>query len=136
MEGFVNRMNPLLHGLLVVAGSLCVGLGILGIFLPLLPTTPFLLLAAACYVRSSRRLYDRLLAHRWAGQYIRNYREGRGMPLQAKVFSIGLLWITLACSASLTQNRIAHIFLSLVAVGVPLLILSVPTLRENEEKGK
>ena len=123
----MNRMNPLLQGLLVVAGSLCVGLGILGVFLPLLPTTPFLLLAAACYVRSSRRLYDWLLAHRWMGQYVRNYREGKGMPLRAKVFSIALLWITLAFSAWLTQNRIADIFLLLVAVGVPVLILSVPT---------
>jgi uncharacterized membrane protein YbaN (DUF454 family) len=132
----VNRRNPLLNGLLVAAGSLCVGLGILGILLPVLPTTPFLLLAAACYVRSSRRLYDWLLAHKWTGQYIRNYCEGRGMPLRAKVFSIALLWITLAWSASFTPNKIAHIFLSLVAVGVPVLILSVPTLRENEQGAK
>jgi len=132
----VNRMNPLLRGLLVVAGSLCVGLGILGVFLPLLPTTAFLLLAAACYVRSSRQLYDWLLGHKWTGQCVRNYREGRGMTLRAKVFAIALPWITLACSAALTQNRIAHIFLSLVVVGVPVLILSVPTLRENEETGK
>ena len=132
----MNRRNPLLNGLLVAAGSLCVGLGILGILLPVLPTTPFLLLAAACYVRSSRRLYDWLLAHKWAGTYIRNYCEGRGMPLRAKVFSIALLWITLAWSASFTPNKIAHIFLSLVAVGVPVLILSVPTLRENEQGAK
>ena len=131
----MNRMNPLLHGLLVVAGSLCVGLGILGVFLPLLPTTPFLLLAAACYVRSSRRLYDWLLAHRWMGQYVRNYREGKGMPLRAKVFSIALLWITLAFSAWLTQNRIADIFLLLVAVGVPVLILWMSTKTEKSVTG-
>ena len=58
------------------------------------------------------------------------------MPLRAKVFSIALLWITLAWSASFTPNKIAHIFLSLVAVGVPVLILSVPTLRENEQGAK
>ena len=60
-------------------------LGIAGIFLPLLPTTPFLLLAAACYVRSSPRLYRWLMNHRWTGEYIRDYREKRGLPLRTKI---------------------------------------------------
>ena len=58
----------------IVGGSVCVGLGVAGIFLPLLPTTPFLLLAAALYVRSSPRLYAWLLSHCWLGEYIRHFR--------------------------------------------------------------
>ena len=124
-----NSGNSLLKILLVVAGTLSVGLGILGIFLPLLPTTPFLLLAAACYVRSSERLYHRLITNRWTGEYIANYRAGKGMPIKAKIGFIALLWVTLACSAMMVQQTTVQIVLALVAFGVPLLILSVPTLK-------
>jgi uncharacterized protein len=83
----------LLQGLLVTCGTLFVGLGILGIFLPLLPTTVFLLLAAACYARSSERFHQKLVNHRFLGAYIRNYREGRGMAPREKAMTIALLWI-------------------------------------------
>ena len=63
----------------ILGGTVCVALGILGIFLPILPTTPFLLLAAYCYTRGSARLYNRLLNRSWLGGYIRNYREGLGI---------------------------------------------------------
>lgn len=77
----------------VALGSAFVGLGALGVVLPGLPTTPFLLLAAACFVRGSRRLYERLLAHRVFGPLIRDYREGRGVPRRVKVLSIGTMWV-------------------------------------------
>ena len=85
--------KKLLQGLLITCGTLCVGLGVLGIFLPLLPTTVFLLLAAACYARSSERFHRKLLNHRFLGAYIRNYRDGRGMAPREKAITIGLLWI-------------------------------------------
>ena len=85
--------QKLLQALLVTCGTVCVGLGILGIFLPLLPTTVFLLLAAACYARSSERFHQKLLSHRFLGAYIRNYRDGRGMAPREKAITIGLLWI-------------------------------------------
>jgi len=85
--------KKLLQGLLVTCGTLCVGLGILGIFLPLLPTTVFLLLAAACYARSSERFHQKLVNHRLLGAYIRNYRDGRGMAPREKAITISLLWI-------------------------------------------
>ena len=78
---------------LVILGGLSLVLGLLGIFVPLLPTTPFLLLAAALWVRSSPRLYAWLLSHRRLGPYIRNFRENRAIPLRAKVFSVTLLRI-------------------------------------------
>ena len=85
--------KKLLQGLLVTCGTLCVGLGILGIFLPLLPTTVFLLLAAACYARSSERFHQKLVNHRFLGAYVRNYRDGRGMAPREKAITIGLLWV-------------------------------------------
>jgi uncharacterized protein len=88
-----------LQALLVTCGTLCVGLGVLGIFVPLLPTTVFLLLAAACYARSSERFHQRLLNNRWLGAYIRNYREGRGMSTGEKTWTLLLLWIGIGASA-------------------------------------
>ncbi|MCB1644860.1 MAG: YbaN family protein [Pseudomonadales bacterium] len=84
--------------LLIVAGTLCVGLGVLGIFLPLLPTTPFLLLAAACYVRSSDRLYQKLINHRVFGPLILNWREHRSIPRQSKLVAMGLIVVTFSIS--------------------------------------
>lgn len=80
---------------LIIVGSISLGLGVLGILLPLLPTTPFLLLAAACYVRSSDRLYEWLIANKYFGTYILNYRQGKGIPLKAKVLGVSLIWISI-----------------------------------------
>ena len=117
--------------LLIIAGTLFVGLGILGIFLPVLPTTPFLLLAAACYVRSSQRLYDWLLNNKWFGKYIGNYLQGRCVPLKVKLLSIALLWITIGCSvAFVVESFPFQIILILIAIGVSLHVLSIQTLKE------
>ena len=87
-----------MRALLVVCGTLSVALGVLGIFLPLLPTTVFLLLAAACYARSSERFYLKLINSPWLGSYIRNQREGRGMRKRDKV-------VTLPCCGSASAPR-------------------------------
>ncbi len=119
-----------LKGLLIVAGSLSLALGVLGIFLPLLPTTPFLLLAAACYVRSSETLYRRLLASRYLGPYIRSYREGRGLTLGAKVATIALLWVVISLSAAFaTGSWVLRGVLLSIAAGVTAYLLTLPTLR-------
>lgn len=81
--------------ILAFLGSVSLALGILGIFLPVLPTTPFLLLAAALYVRSSARLYDWLMSHKQLGPYIKNFRENKAIPLRVKVVSVSLVWATL-----------------------------------------
>ncbi|QQK81817.1 YbaN family protein [Salicibibacter cibi] len=80
---------------LTICGSLSVALGVLGIVLPLLPTTPFLLLAAACYAKSSDRLYHWLITNKHFGSYIENYRAGKGIPLKAKVTAVLVLWVSL-----------------------------------------
>ena len=115
---------------LIIVGSFFAGLGILGIFLPLLPTTPFLLLAAACYIRSSERLYNWLMNNRWIGRYIKNYLEGKGVPLKSKVFSISTLWITIGYSVFFVVNIFpVRVILILIAIGVTMHLLSIRTLK-------
>ena len=118
---------------LIIIGSFFTGLGILGIFLPLLPTTPFLLLAAACYIRSSERFYDWLINNKWLGNYIKNYLEGKGVSLKAKILSISLLWITVGYSAVFIVNTFPiRIILILIAIGVTIHILSIRTLKQRK----
>lgn len=118
--------------LLATLGSLALALGIVGIFVPLLPTTPFLLLAAALWVRSSPRLYGWLLAHPCLGGYIRNFRENRAIPLRAKIVSLTLMWGTMlyCVFALLSAWWWAQALLLAVAVGVTWHILSFATLRK------
>lgn len=105
----------------------------LGIFLPLLPTTPFLLLAAACYIRSSDKFYRRLITNRLFGRYIRNYREGRGVSPLMKVMAISLLWITIGYSAFLVVDILAvRILLILIAVGVTVHLVLLKTYRREK----
>ena len=114
-------LYKLVRQLLILGGTISVVIGIIGIFVPVLPTTPFLLLAAACYIRSSERFYHWLINNRLFGAYIRNYIEGRGMPLRIKIFTIALLWVTIGLSAFLgTQNLVVRMVLLLVAIGVTI----------------
>ncbi len=121
--------SDLRKGLLSVCGVLSVVLATLGIVLPLLPTTPFLLLAAACFIRSSDRLYRWLIAHKWFGPYIRNYREFRALTLRTKIMTIVLLWITLGFTIlGLIDNLMIQIALILIGSGVTLHVLRYKTL--------
>ncbi len=116
--------------LYIILGSICIGLGILGIFLPLLPTTPFLLLAAALYFRSSPRLYNWLLQHKHLGPYIRNFREHKAIPLRAKIISVSLVWITLLYAALFVVPQLwLKLLLIGLAIGISWHILSFKTLR-------
>ena len=107
------------------------GLGIVGIFVPLLPTTPFLLLAAACYARSSQRCYGWLLNNKWFGNYIRSYLERKGVPLKVKVLTVTLLWITIGASiAFAVQSFAIRLILVLIAIGVSVHIRCIRTLKQ------
>ncbi len=85
--------NPLARILLISVGCLFVGLGAIGAIVPGLPTTVFLVLAAACFIRSSQKLYDRLITNRTFGPYLKDYREGKGIPLKAKIMALALIVI-------------------------------------------
>ncbi|TET92265.1 DUF454 domain-containing protein [Candidatus Aerophobetes bacterium] len=122
--------SSLSRWVLTIAGTFSLGLGIVGILLPLLPTTPFLLLAAACYARSSERLNNWLLNNRWFGNYLRNYWKGKGIPLKVKVLSISFLWITIGYSALfVVQILLGKIILVIIAIGVTIHILSIRVLK-------
>jgi len=115
---------------LAACGAAAVGLGTIGIFIPLLPTTPFLLLAAACFFRSSDRLYNWLIHHKWFGRYIKQYREHKAISLQTKLATLLLLWGTLAFSALVVLDSVwARILLLAVGIGVTLHVLSMKTLK-------
>ncbi|MBB4821474.1 uncharacterized membrane protein YbaN (DUF454 family) [Pseudomonas alcaligenes] len=120
--------NPAVRYVLLVVGWLAVALGVIGIFLPVLPTTPFLLLAAACFVRSSQRFYLWLVNHKHLGPWIRDYLEGNGIPLKGKVYAIGLMWISIAFSCYLVPLPWARGFMLTSAVLVTIYILRQKTL--------
>jgi uncharacterized membrane protein YbaN (DUF454 family) len=115
--------------LLRIAGLVCVGLGVLGIFVPILPTTPFLLLAAAAFVRSSPKLYAWLIHHKWFGNYIRYYREYHAITLRAKVVTLVLLWGVIGYTAiGVVEAWWLRALLAVVAVGVSVHLLTLKTL--------
>ena len=112
--------------LLITLGTFFVGVGIAGIFIPVLPTTPFLLLSAALYAKSSTRFYNWLINNRIFGQYIKNYREGKGIPLRLKIITITLLWITIGCSAIFAVYILwVRIMLVIIAAGVTVHVIRI-----------
>lgn len=118
--------HSLKRWLLISAGTACVAVGAIGIFVPVLPTTPFLLLAAACYTRSSQRLYYALLHNRLVGSYLRNYLEGRGMTRRAKMWTLCLLWTGIALAAAFgTDSLMIRILLATVLAAVTIHILTI-----------
>jgi len=128
-------MKELKKNILIVCGTVSVGLGTIGIFVPLLPTTVFYLLAAYCYARSSQKFYNWLLNNRWIGEYIRNYREGRGIPLKQKIFSISLLWLTIGYSAWFVVSLWwVRLILLGIAIGVTIHLVTIKTYKPNTEE--
>ena len=112
--------------LLITLGTFFVGVGIAGIFIPLLPTTPLLLISAALYAKSSTRFYNWLINNKIFGQYIKNYREGKGIPLRLKIITITLLWLTIGCSAIFAVDILwVRIMLVLIAVGVTVHVVRI-----------
>lgn len=116
--------------ILTILGLLALGLGILGIFLPVLPTTPLLLLAAALFLRSNKGLYDWLLNHPKLGPYIRNFMEYKAIPLKIKVLSVSLVWITLLnCAIFVADHWVFRLFFIVLAAAISAHILSYKTLK-------
>ncbi len=115
----------------IALGTVSLVLGIVGIFVPLLPTTPFLLLTAALYFKASPRLYNWLINQKHLGPYIRNFREEKAIPLRAKVLSVSLMWGTmLYCIFFLIPLLFVKVLLLCVAIGVTYHILSFKTLKK------
>ncbi|MBB3220830.1 YbaN family protein [Pseudoduganella umbonata] len=124
-------MNRPMKFLLKVIGVIAVVLAVLGAFLPLLPTTPFLLLASACFARSSVRAHNWLRTNPLFGKYLRDWEDGRGLPLRGKVVILLFMWGSMGYSFT----RVAHIpalvaLLAAIGLGVTIFLLRfVPTRR-------
>jgi uncharacterized membrane protein YbaN (DUF454 family) len=115
---------------LILAGNFFVALGILGILFPLLPTTPFLLLAAACFLRSSERFYNWLMNNKWLGNYIKDYAEKKSIPLKVKILTLSILWLTIGYSVFFVVSIFPlRVILILIAIGVTIHVLSIRTLK-------
>ena len=111
-----------------VLGTLAMGLAIAGLFLPLLPTTGFLLIAAACYARASERFYRRLLGNRLFGPMIREWREHRAIPRRSKHVALGLIVVTFAITIGVfLEGVVLRAVVAAVGVGVFVFVSRIPS---------
>ena len=111
--------------LLIVIGFLALGLGAVGVALPVLPTTPFVLCAAGCFAASSPSLYSRLENTRYFGEYVQNYRDKKGISEKARWMGIVFLWTTLIVSAVVFQSPMTWVILGIVGICVTVHILLI-----------
>jgi len=129
----VKRISPIARGVLIAAGSVCVGLGIIGIVVPGMPSTVFFLIAAACYVRSSDRLYNKLLNNKAVGRHIRNFREKRAMPMRAKIIALAMGWTAITLSTAFAiHSTPLRVLMLLLGIIMTVVILSVKTLAPDD----
>jgi len=129
------RPSSLKKAIFIVAGTISLGLGTVGVFLPILPTTPFLLLSAACYYKGSERMHRWLLSNKLFGSYIRNYREGKGISPKGKILTLFLLWATICYSIFFLVNILMfQIILSAIAIAVTVHVTTLPTFRKSRAR--
>lgn len=129
-----NTRQKLVRALFFIAGTVSLAIGTIGIVLPIVPTTPLLLLALACYCRSSKRMTKWVLTNKYFGSYIRRYKEGKGIPIKTKIIAIATLWITISYSAFFIVNIwwIVQLILFAIATAVSIHIIRLPTYRETK----
>ena len=126
-RSYVTRM------ILIAIGWLSIVAGVIGLFLPLVPTVPLLLLAAACFARSSERFHRWLVEHDHLGPLVRDYLQGGGIPLRAKVTAIGMVWVSVPISAFFFVSILwVRVMLMVIATGITLYLLSLPSLPSNQ----
>jgi uncharacterized membrane protein YbaN (DUF454 family) len=111
-------MKKLVQILLIILGTISLGFGILGIFIPGLPTTPFLLLTASLYVRSSQKLYNKLISNKYLGKYILRFNEEKGLTKLGKIYSISIMWLMITLSVLFL---IEHLLIKLVVISVGII---------------
>lgn len=127
----VKSLSSAMKYFYLVSGFLLVTIGVIGIFLPVLPTTIFLILASACFIKSSPQANEWLRNHKVLGMYIKNYQDGTGLTIKSKIINISLLWLMISVSAFLfTELWYIRLLLFLIAVGVTIHLVLVKT-RKN-----
>jgi uncharacterized membrane protein YbaN (DUF454 family) len=121
-------MPRLRSSILLACGWASLGLGLVGLVVPVLPTVPFVLLAAACFVRSSERCHRWLVTHPVFGRHIADYEAGRGIARRAKIVALATLWASVLLSAVLFVPLLAaDVVMVAVAAAVTIYILRLPT---------
>ena len=129
MRGISDKVKRSLY---IFIGTLFLVIGFIGVVIPVLPTTPFLLLAAACYVRGSERIHRWMINNRIFGEFIKNYMEGKGIKLRQKVFTLTFLWLTITFSVFyLIENFVIRILLFIIVIVVSVHILTLPSARSR-----
>jgi len=125
--------KPVVRWTLKIAGVILVGIGVLGMFLPLLPTTVFLLMAAWCFARSSPSYYHWLHHNKYFGPAIKNYRQGNGIALSSKISSITILWVSILYSILYATNSLlVRLILAAIAIGVTIHLVMIPTYKPKK----
>tara|TARA_B100000029_G_C16963620_1_gene737244 strand:+ start:54 stop:482 length:429 start_codon:yes stop_codon:yes gene_type:complete len=124
--------NLFIKILWISLGSFFVALAALGVALPGLPTTPFLILAAACYIRSSQKLYDWLISNKTFGPYLKDYREGKGIPKKAKILAISMIILFVGSSVIFgIEDQILKIAVGVLGLtGLLYVIFKVPVAKD------
>lgn len=137
MKEYEKENDAMGKYILIGAGFCSLGLGVAGIFIPVLPTTPFILLAASCFMKSSDRLYRWIRRHRTLGRYIDNYLNRHGITARDKLLSIALLWAMLGAAAAFAvESSLMRGILALVGVGVTAHLALIRTLKGTEDTNK
>jgi uncharacterized membrane protein YbaN (DUF454 family) len=124
--------GKVMRSVYIIVGTIALVIGAIGLFLPVIPTTPLVILAAACYYRGSERLHAWILSSRWFGETIKNYQEGRGLTRDTKARAIFLMWMTIIISAwFFVNNLFVRVAMIGVAIGVTVYLVRLPTLEKN-----
>ncbi|MFC2101972.1 YbaN family protein [Bacteroidota bacterium] len=119
--------NRVLRLLLLASGWICVALGAIGVVLPLVPTTPFLLLAALCFYKSSPKFYTWLYANRFFGKYLLDYKEKKGVPIRVKIGTLLFMWASLAVSVYFVHILWLRILLLAMGAAVTIHLFAIRT---------
>ncbi len=129
-----NKGLKIRNVIFIILGTISLILGILGIFLPLLPTTPFLLLTAYLYAKSSQKLYNWLISNKYFGKYIDRYRKGLGVPKKTKILAITTLWFTIITSSIFISKILIVLLLFSIAGAVTYHIVRLPNYIDKDKK--
>ena len=125
------RLPGVYRYLYFISGILLVAIGVIGIFLPILPTTIFLILASACFIKSSPKANEWLRNHKILGMYIKNYQDKSGLTVKSKIFNITFLWIMISASAIFfTELWYIKVLLLAIAIGVTIHLLMIKTKKD------
>jgi uncharacterized membrane protein YbaN (DUF454 family) len=133
MQGNETRSftGSMKKGIYFIIGCISLAAGIIGVFLPVIPTTPFVLLSGWCFFRSSERLYQWVISNETFGPTIENYHSGKGIAVKTKIRGVVMMWLTITVSVYFYITNIYLIaLLYLMSIGVTIYIYRLPTIKE------